>query len=122
MEKTIFKVRKCNRCGSVVSKSVVEGYSYSCDSCDEDMYSFETDVEVCKRLRKMVRNTIVGFSHKQYHNISLEVSLEVITPILSDEELINLAKLKLLDAVYNVDLWKFDYARSEFIVSNPNQK
>lgn len=42
MEQSTVKVRKCNRCGSVVCKSEVEGYKYSCNSCDEDLYEFET--------------------------------------------------------------------------------
>lgn len=37
-------VRVCKRCGSEVAKSEVEGYSYSCDNCDEDLYTFETEV------------------------------------------------------------------------------
>ena len=33
---------RCNRCGSVVLKSDVEGYSYQCMFCDEDLYTIET--------------------------------------------------------------------------------
>ncbi|OME55421.1 hypothetical protein BSK59_13160 [Paenibacillus odorifer] len=33
---------KCNRCNNIVSKSVLEEYTYSCDYCDEDLYEFET--------------------------------------------------------------------------------
>lgn len=31
----------CKRCGYAVEKSVVEGYTYSCNECDEDLYTFE---------------------------------------------------------------------------------
>ena len=34
--------RRCNRCGSPVLKSSVEGYSYQCMNCDEDLYEIET--------------------------------------------------------------------------------
>ena len=33
---------KCNRCGSPVLKSDLDGYVYQCMNCDEDLYSFET--------------------------------------------------------------------------------
>ena len=34
--------RRCNRCGSPVLKSDVEGYVYQCMNCDEDLYAIET--------------------------------------------------------------------------------
>lgn len=43
LERDAFTVR-CNRCGSPVLKSDVEGYSYQCMSCDEDLFLFETHV------------------------------------------------------------------------------
>jgi hypothetical protein len=64
MEKPNIKARKCNRCESVVCKSEVEGYVYSCNSCDEDLYEFETHEEIneTKRLsldvwENIMRNT-----------------------------------------------------------------
>lgn len=33
---------KCNRCHSLVAKSVVVGYAYDCIECYEDLYTFET--------------------------------------------------------------------------------
>ncbi|MGC6586620.1 hypothetical protein ACPV3A_16835 [Paenibacillus sp. Dod16] len=33
---------KCNRCENFVLKSKVEGYTYSCDSCEEELYTIET--------------------------------------------------------------------------------
>ena len=41
LERDAFTVR-CNRCGSPVLKSDVEGYAYQCMECDEDLYSIET--------------------------------------------------------------------------------
>ena len=34
--------RRCSRCGSLVLRSDVEGCSYQCMNCDEDLYEFET--------------------------------------------------------------------------------
>ena len=33
---------RCNRCGTTVLKSEVEGYTYQCMHCDEDLSTFET--------------------------------------------------------------------------------
>lgn len=35
-------LRRCNRCHSLVLKTPVDGYSYSCPVCDEDLYTIET--------------------------------------------------------------------------------
>ena len=34
--------RRCNRCGSVVLRSDIDGYLYQCMNCDEDLYGIET--------------------------------------------------------------------------------
>jgi hypothetical protein len=39
------KKRVCLRCGNEVTKSEVDGYSYSCDCCNEDLYTFETELK-----------------------------------------------------------------------------
>lgn len=39
-----FGIRVCRRCGSEVENSELEEYSYSCNDCDEDLYSFETEI------------------------------------------------------------------------------
>ena len=31
----------CNRCGHLCPPSAVEGYKYTCNYCDEDLFSFE---------------------------------------------------------------------------------
>ena len=33
---------RCNRCGTTVLKSEVEGYTYQCMHCNEDLSTFET--------------------------------------------------------------------------------
>lgn len=47
MEKTTEKKfdRVCNRCKTVVEKSSIPGYPFQCNSCDEDLYEFETHLE-----------------------------------------------------------------------------
>lgn len=40
------KVRVCKRCGSEVDKSEVEGYTFSCKECDEDLFAIETHEKV----------------------------------------------------------------------------
>lgn len=36
-------MKVCKKCNNEVTESVVSGYSYSCDSCDEDLFAFETE-------------------------------------------------------------------------------
>jgi DNA-directed RNA polymerase subunit RPC12/RpoP len=36
--------RICSRCGNEVVESEVEGYQYQCVECDEDLYTFETEL------------------------------------------------------------------------------
>jgi len=38
----------CPKCGAVLARSEVEGYTWSCEFCDEDFYGFE--VETNERL------------------------------------------------------------------------
>jgi hypothetical protein len=48
--------RRCNKCGSPVLKSDVEGYSYQCMNCDEDLYEFETyegEIHKVKELKQL---------------------------------------------------------------------
>ena len=33
----------CRRCGSPLFKSLADGYTYQCFTCDEDFYKFEQD-------------------------------------------------------------------------------
>lgn len=36
--------RVCKRCGVKVTNSELEEYSFSCDNCDEDLFTFETEI------------------------------------------------------------------------------
>lgn len=36
-------IRVCNRCGSLVQRSDIEEYEYQCLTCDEDLYTIETN-------------------------------------------------------------------------------
>ncbi|WP_291566866.1 MULTISPECIES: hypothetical protein [unclassified Clostridium] len=36
--------RVCKKCGHKVTKSELEEYPFQCNNCDEDLYSFETDI------------------------------------------------------------------------------
>ena len=38
------KIRVCRRCGTVVKKSPVKGYSWFCPNHYEDLFEFETEV------------------------------------------------------------------------------
>lgn len=33
--------QKCNRCGNLVMRSYIKGYTFQCLRCDEDLYKFE---------------------------------------------------------------------------------
>ena len=50
--------RKCNRCGAYVLKSYVQGYTYQCMYCDEDLATFETH-KVDKEISKEEFNELV---------------------------------------------------------------
>lgn len=40
----VAKIRVCKRCNFEVTTSQVEGYSFSCNECDEDLFEFETEM------------------------------------------------------------------------------
>jgi hypothetical protein len=50
----------CSRCGGVVIKSDVEGYSWQCMHCDEDMYFFEVEKRELDSLSvlNLISNTV----------------------------------------------------------------
>lgn len=50
--------RKCNRCNSYVLKSYVQGFTYQCMYCDEDLCTFETH-KVDKEINKEEFNDLV---------------------------------------------------------------
>lgn len=37
---------RCPKCNSRLKKSVVDGYAFTCQKCDEDFYSFEVDTDI----------------------------------------------------------------------------
>lgn len=42
----LVKDRYCSRCGSPILKSDLKGYPYQCVICDEDLFEFETFVDL----------------------------------------------------------------------------
>lgn len=36
------RIKHCRKCGSKVIKGQTKGYTYTCLTCDEDLFTFET--------------------------------------------------------------------------------
>lgn len=65
----VLNVRKCNRCHSIVGKSQLDEYSYSCDSCDEDLYGIETYVTM-KTKHEFLEEEKEAMGERDYNGIS----------------------------------------------------
>ncbi|APH21017.1 hypothetical protein [Clostridium botulinum] len=47
--------RVCKKCGHKVIKSKLEEYPYQCNNCDEDLYTFETElIEKEKEVNELI--------------------------------------------------------------------
>lgn len=48
----LVKDRYCSRCGSPILKSDLEQYPYQCMTCDEDLFEFETTIDLNKQFNE----------------------------------------------------------------------
>ena len=72
----------CDRCKSVCNPSQVEGYTYECLCCDEDLYAFEVteyDDDTCEEMYLEYLNNFIslgGFA--SYHGLPDSTAKEIL--------------------------------------------
>lgn len=59
----------CKRCGNLVIKSTVKGYSFYCPHCDEDLFAFETINKQQQTGDDVIRFLEYFFENEDYHQI-----------------------------------------------------
>lgn len=65
------KMLVCNRCGTLVTKSEVDGYTYYCPEHDEDLYNFETNKTTGGfKMQKIDVEIVRDFDGTYYANVS----------------------------------------------------